>query len=294
MKHCRQMAPGSGSSFGRMASQEELSTFKSLQRMEKIQNNKTEKFSVQGMLNGKMRKRELVAFPPQKTLTDFAPYVVPVTSTQVGRVSGYVAMSHVVSSALGTISMAAQQVIVSLFYCLTPIADSLSLTAQSFLPAISAQKTAPNRTEILQKTIFNFWKAGGIFGLIMMGATSCVPIMSGFFTADPLVMSLVNMVSPLLFVFFATHGFMCSSEGLLLGQKDLGFLGKMYAAFFVIVPMFMMRVKQAALSDTTNSITILSVWKIFVSYQVFRCLSFMIRVSVLQKREKRRSTLVTS
>jgi hypothetical protein len=110
--------------------------------------------------------------------------MAPVTSTQVGRVSGYVAMSHVVSSSLGTVSMAAQQVIVSLFYCLCPIADSLSLTA-------------------LRESAVNFLKAGGVFGAVMMMAVACIPLLSSFFTADPVVSSMVNTVAPLLIGVFA-------------------------------------------------------------------------------------------
>merc|ERR1712224_331501 len=106
------------------------------------------------------------------TREKFAPYVVPVTTTQVGRVSGYVAMSHVVASALGTASMAAQQVIVSIFYCLCPIADSLSLTAQSFVPIISEKKPSLEKAAALKKILINFLKAGAVFGGAMMAAVS--------------------------------------------------------------------------------------------------------------------------
>jgi len=256
---------------------------------------KEKAFSVRGFLDGKLdRKRQLVQFPPKATIDEFAPYVVPVTSTQVGRVSGYVAMSHVVSSSLGTVSMAAQQVIVSLFYCLCPIADSLSLTAQSFLPSISEKKPSPARTAALRQTVRNFMKAGGVFGAVMVAAVSCIPLLSGFFTSDPMVSSLVNMVTPLLVGFFAVHGFVCSSEGLLLGQKDLGFLGKMYGAFFAVVPYFMLRVKKAALADTVGTINLKSVWTVFLSYQLFRFAAWGARVAMLQRRTKRHTPVVAT
>lgn len=244
--------------------------------------------SVRGLLAGRVGAFDLLKLPSKEVAKEFAPYVAPVTVTQIGRVSGYVAMSHVVSSSLGTISMAAQQVIVSFFYCLTPIADSLSLTAQSFLPAISERKPSKERSDALRKTGRNFLKAGGVFGGVMALMIGLLPILSGSFTSDPMVVSLVNMVVPLLVAFFSVHGVLCAAEGVLLGQKDLGFLGKMYGAYFFAVPFFMLRVKRAALSGV-KGINLSSVWGVFLGYQMFRTLAWVVRVNVIQKRTERNS-----
>jgi hypothetical protein len=242
-----------------------------------------ESFSVRGFLQDKFSPRDFLKAPSKLTREQFTPYLVPVTTTQVGRVSGYVAMSHVVASSLGTVTMAAQQVIVSLFYCLCPVADSLSLTAQSFLPSISERKVSPERTLALRKTVMNFIKAGGVFGGAMMAAVSTIPLFTGFFTSDPTVVSMVNSVVPLLLAFFGVHGIMCSAEGLLLGQKDLSFLGKMYAAFFFVVPYFMLKVKRAALAGSTTA-NLVSIWSVFIGYQFFRVAAWLARVAVLQRR----------
>ena len=247
---------------------------------------KDEVVSVRGMLAGKFRGRDLLKFPKKPVITSFLPYFAPVTVTQIGRVSGYVAMSHVVSSSLGTISMAAQQVIVSFFYCLTPIADSLSLTAQSFIPAISERKASKERAVALRKTGVNFMKAGGVFGAVMAVAIGLLPIFSGFFTADPAVISLVNSVVPLLIAFFSVHGVLCAAEGVLLGQKDLGFLGKSYGAYFFAVPFFMLRVKRAVLSGV-QGINLSSVWTVFLGYQFVRLLMWVSRVEIIQRRTDR-------
>lgn len=241
-----------------------------------------EYFSVRGFLENKLRKRDLLKIPPRSTFKEFLPYFVPVTSTQIGRVSGYVAMSHVVSSSLGTFSMAAQQVIVSLFYSLCPIADSLSLTAQSFLPSIADKEISRERAAALNETVWNFLKAGIAFGAVLVGAVGSLPVLSRFFTPDKVVSSLVNSVTPLLIGFFSIHGLMCAAEGLLLGQKDLSFLGNMYAAFFFIMPYFMLKVKTAALAGMPVGLT--SVWTVFLCYQIFRVAAWIGRVAWLQKR----------
>lgn len=243
---------------------------------------KQKSFSVRGFLHGQLRLLDLFKLPNRKTLRQFSEYVVPVTSAQVGRVSGYVAMSHVVSSTLGTISMAAQSIIVSLFYCLTPIADSLSLTAQSFVPSIFEKKPSVQRSQALRKTIVNFMKAGGIFGAIMVAAVGCIPLVSGAFTSDLSVIALVNKVTPMLAGVFAVHGVVCASEGLLLGQKDLGFLGKLYTAFSFVVPYYMLRIKTVAGASLT------SVWRVFLSYQLIRCASWLFRVIALQRNAEKR------
>jgi Na+-driven multidrug efflux pump len=238
--------------------------------------------SVRGFLQNKFSSADLVKPPSAEIRKEFAPYLLPVTTTQVGRVSGYVAMSHVVASSLGTISMAAQQVIVSLFYCLCPIADSLSLTAQSFIPSISEKPVSAERAAALRRTSINFVKAGAIFGVAMMAAVSAIPLLSGFFTSDPVVVSMVNSVVPLLLAFFGLHGVLCGTEGVLLGQKDLGFVGKMYGGYFLAVPYLMLRVKKAALAGSPVDLT--SVWSVFLIYQTFRFVAWLARVAVIQRR----------
>jgi len=252
---------------------------------------KEEVESVRGLLAGKFSGRDLLKLPSAEVAKEFTPYVAPVTVTQIGRVSGYIAMSHVVSSSLGTISMAAQQVIVSFFYCWTPIADSLSLTAQSFIPGISERKPSKERSAALRKTGVNFMKAGGVFGSAMVAAIMLLPFLSGFFTSDPAVASLVNSVVPLLVAFFSMHGVLCAAEGVILGQKDLGFLGKMYGFYFFAVPFFMLRVKRAALAGVAV-INLSSVWTVFLGYQIFRSIAWVSRVELLQRRTEHSTGLI--
>lgn len=252
---------------------------------------KGDSFSVRGFLAERFSFRDLLKTPNAETRKEFTPYLAPVTATQVGRVSGYVAMSHVVASSLGTVSMAAQQVIVSLFYCLCPVADSLSLTAQSFLPSISEKKPSAERTAALRKTALNFVKAGAVFGGAMVGAVSMIPLISGMFTSDATVIGLVNSVVPFLLAFFGAHGIVCAAEGILLGRKDLNFLGRMYVMYFAAVPYFMLQVKKAALTGS-RAVGLTSVWKVFVGYQLFRCVAWLGRLAFLQKQTKDESSRV--
>ena len=126
------------------------------------------------------------------------------------------------------------------------------------------------------------WSAEYPFGAVLVAAISLLPLLSGFFTSDQNVVALVNAVTPILVGFFSIHGLLCATEGILLGQKDLGFLGKMYTAFFFIVPYFMLRVKRAALSGAAVGLT--TIWSVFALYQVFRVAAWVGRVAWLQNK----------
>lgn len=255
--------------------------------------NTGETVSVRGFLKNRFHYSDLAKVPLKDIRNEFSSFLVPVTTTVVGRVSGYVAMSHVVASSMGTTGMAAQQVLVSLFYCLCPIADSLSLTAQSFLPAIAERAKSPERSDALKRTTRGFVKAGSIFGAAMVAAVSTIPLLTGLFTTDPAVIAMVNSAVPMLIGFFATHGVLCGLEGILLGQKDLGFLGKMYALYFAVVPMIMLRVKRAALAGNPGA-NLAAVWKVFLGYQMFRTAAWAIRTSVLERRSNREASKIAA
>jgi len=192
----------------------------------------------------------------------------------------------VVSSSLGTLSMAANQVILSVFYCLCPFADSLNLTAQSFIPGIFQKKWGPARAKALRLATINFMKVGGIFGAGLVGIVSMIPLFSKFFTSDPLVIAQVNSVVPLLAGIFSIHGFICAGEGLLLGQRDLGYLGKSYGSYFFAVPYFMLRLKKFALSGTKN-IDLTSLWGVFLAYQFVRVAVWAVRLRLLDIRARK-------
>lgn len=235
-----------------------------------------------GFLKGQFSGRDFFRLPTRDEIKDFSPYILPVTSTQVGRVSSYVVMSHVISSSLGTVNMAAQQVIISIWNCLYPVGESLSLTAQSFVPSI-VETSGVNAQAVLRKTLQIFYKTSMIFGAALVCAVACIPLLGSFFTSDPIVMSFVNSVLPFLFLIFSTLGLFTSSEGFLLGQRDLGFLGKSYTSFFFVVPYFMLQVKRAALRGATT-VNLRSVWKIFCTYQLFRTIVWVLRALQLQRR----------
>ena len=176
---------------------------------------KKKAFSTRGLLNGRFMKRDLLSSPSSiNTAKKFWPFFIPVTTASIGKVSGYIAMSHVVSSTLGTVDMAAQQIVLAFFLCFTPMCDSLNLTAQSFVPGIYEYKGDDKvRSAVLRKTVINFMKAGGIFGGALTGIVACMPLISKLFTRDASVIASMNSTTPFLMVIFAMSGIVCGGEG---------------------------------------------------------------------------------
>ena len=236
-----------------------------------------------GFLSGRMKVR----LPPRSTFKNFRPYFVPVTTTQIGRCSMYVAMGHVVSSSFDAINMAAMQIINTIFYTLIPIGDSCSLTAQSFLPSIVAQKPSKKRTKNLNQTIKNIYTVAGFLGVFLSLIVACIPLFCPLLTTDTAVMALVQSVVPILSALFFTHGVFCASEGILLGLRDLKFLGRIYTLFFSVVPFLILRLKYAA-RDGAN-VGLASVWNVFAGYQAFRISSFTIRAFWLRYKLQRQN-----
>ena len=236
-----------------------------------------------GVLANQFRLLDLFKLPPLAIAKEFWPFVIPVTTTAIGRISGYLAMSHVASSALGVTDMAAQAVIFSFFCCLTPICDSLNLTAQSFVPAIFEKKPSKARADALRQTLRNFSKVGGMFGAVLVAMVATIPVLSRYFTADMAVRTAVNQAIPGLSLFFALSGLVCVGEGMLLGQKDLKFLGNAYGAYFFAVPYFLLRLKKRALLGLQD-VGVGTMWRTFSFYQVIRCCIWFARMTQLQGR----------
>jgi Na+-driven multidrug efflux pump len=250
------------------------------------------KTETRGFLANRLHWKDFLEKPDTSTTEAFKPYAVPITVTEVGRCSAYVALGHTVSSSFGTISMAANQIVTSIFYTLIPIADCLCLTAQSFLPGIVARKPSPERARAIRGLTQSLLKVAGLLGVFLAGTVACIPFALQLFTTDPAVMILVRQIIPVLFIIFSLHGVFCGSEGILLGQRDLKFLERMYAAYFVVVPYLMLQVKKAA--KTGADVGLSSVWNIFLGYQLFRIAAWVARVAWLQRRTDREAVLATT
>jgi Na+-driven multidrug efflux pump len=254
--------------------------------------------STRGFLAGRMSFKDVFRIPTKETSKGFAPFVFPVITTQAGRSSASATIDHVVSSSLSTTSMAANQILTSVYYGLIPIVESLSLAAQAFVPKVTERGGLDHLSREQQRTLqkeksyamrellTSFTKAAGLCGLVLAAVIGTLPLYSGAFTPDVAVQKLVATVVPLIFLTSLKHGLFCASEGVLLGQKDLKFLGGQYAVYTFLIPYMLLQVKRAALNGS-QSVGLASVWQIFVGYDIFRTLVQMGRIAWLERKRSR-------
>lgn len=144
----------------------------------------------------------------------------------------------------------------------------------------------------MRQTTWNLAKAAALFGVVLSSIAGLLPIGVRLFTTDASVTALVNSIVPVLMAVFLFHGVFCGSEGILLAQKDLTFLGRMYGAYFIVVPYLMMRVKWAALAG--KKVQLRSVWNVFLGYQSFRISAWVLRVVWLQHKSDKESIGLSS
>ena len=243
----------------------------------------------------------ILRLPPRSTVRQFLPYVVPVTTTSVGRVSLFLSMAHVVSSCMGVVGMAAQTIALGIFDALCPLSQSLTLAAQAFVPGALEEQDRLRRAakreaeatssgaeqrkkshDVLAEFSRQFLKAGGAFGLFTALCATSIPFVSSLMTTDTAVVSQIVAVVPHLAAIFALHGLVMSAEGVLLGKEDVNFLGCMYGAFFFIMPAWMMRVKHGAL-NLGKAAGLGSVWSVFLMYQLMRSILWAGRAAMPTK-----------
>lgn len=232
-----------------------------------------------GILATQHLQESRTLLPDRATFKKFLPFWVPVTITQVGRCSTYIAMGHVVSTSLSVVAMAANQIVTSIFYTLIPVADSLSLTAQAFLPMIATNKDE----NAVRSFSWNLLQVAILCGLLLGSIAASIPLALPVFTVDSLVMQQVRQIIPILTLIFSLHGIFCGSEGILLGRKDLTFLGRMYGLFFAVVPVCMLQIKHAA--RLGRNVGLRTVWLAFLIYQLIRISLWVGRVKWLQERK---------
>ena len=244
--------------------------------------------STRGFLAGRASIRDFLdPRPSREMVRGFASYFVPVTTTQAGRTATSVAIDYVVASCFGAVGMAANQIITSVYAGLiTPIADSLNLAGQSFAPGIVAShENGPEKGRALGRLRANLLKASGISGVVLTAMLAALTVGTScrLFTSDPVVVQTVHAAVPVLLIAAAVQGTFSACEGLLLGQKDLGFLTKLYGVYSFAVPYLLWQVKHAAQAGSPYA-TLVTVWQVFACYALTRIILMGGRVVWLNSR----------
>lgn len=221
------------------------------------------------------RKKLLVpnATPEQReqnkvTSKVFLKFAAPVLTLILGKIAAFGVMTHVAAALPGEASLAAHQIILSLFFFVSPFLEVLSQTAQAFLPQYYIEKTSKAFNVEAQKLAARLLRLGMIVGAGIACLAASIPSIFPFIlTNDPFVQSSVRPLALPLFLGSLLTAPVAVSEGVLLARRELKYLAGVYMFSTIVFPFGLFTLKKSG-GPVSN------VWYGFVFFQLFRALCF--------------------
>ena len=201
------------------------------------------------------------------TSKNFLAFAAPVLTLILGKLAAFGVMTHVAAALPGEASLAAHQIILSLFFFVSPFLEVLSQTAQSFLPQYYVVKSKIFGDEA-QNLAGRLLRLGCSVGMIIACLAASIPRFFPFIlTNDALVQNAVRPLALPLFLGSLLTAPVAVSEGVLLARRELKFLAGVYLLSTIVFPFGLF-----ALKKTGGPVA--NVWYGFVFFQFFRALCF--------------------
>ncbi|KAG9442814.1 hypothetical protein H6P81_018668 [Aristolochia fimbriata] len=183
-----------------------------------------------------------VAVPSPNELLQIFEIAAPVFLTMIAKVAFYSLLIYFATS-MGTITVAAHQVMIGVYCMCTVWGEPLSQTAQSFMPELiyGINRSLPKARALLKSLVI----IGAISGLILGTIGTSVPWLFPFiFTADQGVIRQMHSVLIPYFVALVVTPSTHSLEGTLMAGRDLGFLSLSMSGCFLVGGLFLMAVSK--------------------------------------------------
>lgn len=231
----------------------------------------------------------------------FVGFAAPVLTLILGKLAAFGFMTHSAAAATGQpIPLASHQIILSLFFFVSPFMEVISQTAQTFMPGFLApvndyvakkQAADPKYDPALDKSFLKPWldtafsvgnqllKLGFIMATVVASLASLIPYKGGnLLTSDPAVQEAAKPLAKYLWAGAFLTAPVAVSEGILLARRELKFLAVVYVVSTALLPPALIRVK--LLGGNVEQ-----VWACFAVFQLFRAACFAGRIwsgSVIQ------------
>lgn len=222
--------------------------------------------------NPARQKLFVKASPEQKsnhkvTSKSFLGFAAPVLTLILGKLAAFGFMTHVAAALPAEAALASHQIVLSLFFFLSPFLEVISQTAQTFLPQFYINKADEFRSEaqILAGRLLRLGVTAGA-GIALIAAS--IPRFFPFIlTNDPLVQSSVKPLALPLFLGGLLTAPVAVSEGILLARRELNYLAGVYVLSTILFPFGLLKLK-------SGSGPVSNVWYGFVLFQLFRATCF--------------------
>ena len=164
---------------------------------------------------------------------------------------------------------------VSIFFLGCKFGDTVSQTAQAYLPACyapadregaPAARDPPPAARRLSMRLLRL--STGLGAFVSLLAYSTVTLAPGLFTADAAVIAQMLGVAPLLLAALSMHASTMCSEGLLIGTQQFGFLAGAYGVNIAVFLTVLYAVARQGLG-------LPAVWTALLGFQVVRLCAFV-------------------
>lgn len=222
---------------------------------------------------GPARNKLLTKSTPQQraenkvTSKVFLRFAAPVLTLILGKIAAFGMMTHVAAALPGEAALASHQIILSLFFFLSPFLEVISQTAQTFLPQYYVESSQEFFKEA-QKLAARLLKLGVSIGAVIALLAASIPQFFPFIlTNDPLVQASVKPLALPLFLGGLLTAPVAVSEGVLLARRELKYLAGVYIISTIAFPFGLFKLKYSG-GPVSN------VWFGFVFFQMFRAACF--------------------
>jgi Na+-driven multidrug efflux pump len=218
----------------------------------------------------------LLVVPTMANLRRFLQYAAPIFFTILGKSVVYNGIAISVGR-MGSVALAAHQVLLRNFFFWTPIGDSVGMTSQVFLPGILAEERKTGVPKPGAKRLL--FGIGVLAGLCAATLAGLLPSKgAALFTTSGEIAAAMTKTAPILAFSVSMHAIALSCEGMLLAQRDLGFLSKSYVITTVATA--------ALLLSPSRPATLGGSWGVLAIFQGSRALQFALRTLWISRRSK--------
>jgi len=205
----------------------------------------------------------LVSFPDRKSLFGLVKLSLPLAFNMWAKMASYGALT-VRATAFGAVPLAANSILVRVFYFLCCLADGLGQATQAYLPATLYPKF---HKKSFRKVML---RLGAVAALAAVGGGQLAKSMlspggASFLARDAGIVAQLTAAAPYLAGCLALHPFITVMEGTVIAKREFGNLVKTYTITLALFA--------GVLSSCTN---IAGVWQSLLFWQVSRLVNYVL------------------
>lgn len=204
---------------------------------------------------------------PFQDITKFFSFAGPVFFALFGKSLCYTSLG-IAAQMMGTVPLAAHQVMLRCFFFFTTFGDSLSTTAQAFLPGFLVNNNRLAIGKVVRRLVLISVGVGGLNAALAGLIPSYFP---GLFTTSTDIIREMHLIAPWLSASALAHACTMALEGILLAQRELSYLTASYAVntMLVVGGLYSLRHIGGGIQG---------VWACLLFFQMSRCMVYAIRL----------------